>query len=143
MGELGLELEVAVPAVGLERSVGKCGADGAARLGVVGAVGEPALVEQLRDVLERLVDAVVGDPELELADPGRVDDERARRQLDQLAAGRRVASLAVLADLLGREQLLARERVDERRLADARRAEQHGRRAGLEERTSLPRGPRP
>ena len=43
---------------------------------VVGAVGEPALGEQVGDVLERLVDPVVGDPELELADAGRVDHER-------------------------------------------------------------------
>ena len=75
--------------------------------------------------------------------PGRVDDERTRRELDQLAAGGRVAALAVLADLLRREQLLARERVDERRLADARRAEQHGGRARLEERASPRRGPSP
>ena len=46
VGELGLELEVAVPAVGLERAVGERGPDGAAGLGVVGAVGEPALVEE-------------------------------------------------------------------------------------------------
>jgi len=68
MLELALELEVAVPAVGRERAVYERRLDGAAGLTIVSTVGELAVREQLGHVLERLVDAVVGDPELNLAD---------------------------------------------------------------------------
>ena len=61
--------------------------------------------------------------------PGRIDDERSARELDQLATRRRVSARAVVTDLPGLEELLARERVHEGRLPDTRRAEQHGRQA--------------
>ena len=86
--------------------------------------------EQRGHVVERLLEPLVGDPQLQLAHAGRVDHERAAGKLDELAACRRVPSLAVSAELLRREQLLAREGVDERRLADAGGAEQRSGDAG-------------
>ncbi len=63
--------------------------------------------------------------------PGRVDEQRAAGQREQLAVGRRVAAAGVVvADLGGGLALLAEERVDERGLADARRAEDDRRRPG-------------
>ena len=126
MGELGLELQVAVPALLRERPVRERRLDRAARLALVAAVGEAAVLEEGRHVVERLLERLVGDPELELAHSRRVDHERAARQLDELAADRRVPALAVAAELLRLEQLVARERVDERRLADPRGAEKRG-----------------
>ena len=56
--------------------------------------------------------------------PGRVDEERAAGQREQLAMGRRVAATRIgLADRAGRLAILAEQRVDERGLADARRPE--------------------
>ena len=64
--------------------------------------------------------------------PGVSMIERPARELDQLAADRRVTALAVIPDLLRRQELLSGERVDERRLADSRRAQEHGGQAGRE-----------
>ena len=96
------------------------------------AVGEAAPSEELGDVLERLLEPLVGDPQLDLAHPGRVDHEGAPGKLDELPARRRVAPLAVVADLARLEELLAEERVDERRLADSGGAEQSSRDARTE-----------
>ena len=129
--QLALQLRVALPALPRQRAVGERLADRAAGLLIVGAVGEAAAPRDLLDVAEGLLE--VGVPELQLAHPGRVEDDAAAGQQDQLAVGRRVpARLVVLAHLLRREQLLADERVDDRRLADAGRAEQHGRAVALE-----------
>ena len=97
----------------------------------MGAVREPAVREEARHVVERLVESVVCDPELQLADAWRIDDQRAAGEEDQLATRRRVSAGAVTADLLRREQLFAREGVDERRLAHAGRAEKNRGQTGL------------
>ena len=121
MLELALELQIAVPPLSGQRPVFERGLDGAAGLSVVGTVGELAMCEALRHVFESPVDTVVGNPELELADARGVDHESACRELYELATGRRVATFAVVANLLCREQLLACQGVDECRLADTRR----------------------
>ena len=125
MLELRLELEIALPPLDRQGAVVERGVNCTARLAIVCTIGELARGEQRRDVFECLVDAVVGDPELELADARSVDDQRPAGKLDQLAPGRRVPARPVVADLLRCEQLLAGEGIDERRLSDTRRAEQH------------------
>ena len=64
MGELRLELLVALPATRVERPVREGLLDGAAGLRVVRAVGEAASPEELGDVVEGLLQPFVGDPEL-------------------------------------------------------------------------------
>jgi len=121
---LPLELDVTLPSVRGERTVAQCRADGAARLGPVRAVGEPAAKRDLLDIAECLVEVRI--PELQLADARRVEHDSARRQYDELATrGRVAAAMVVLAHLPCLEQLLADEGIDERRLADARRADEH------------------
>ncbi len=81
------------------------------------------------DVVERRVDALVRAGDLERADAGRVDEQGAARQDEQLAVGRRVAAArVVVADRGGRLAFLAEQGVDQRGLADAGRAE-HDRRS--------------
>jgi hypothetical protein len=88
---------------------------------------------QLRDVLERGFEPVVGHRQVHLAHPRVVDQQPAAWEHDELAAGRRVAPRAVGAHVSRREELVACDPVDERRLADARRPEQGTRDAGPEE----------
>ena len=77
---------------GLERL-----AHGAVRLGRVRAVVEPALRRQLRDVREGAVE-VAALPHLELAEPRRVDEDRAARHDEELTVPRRVPASAVAAE---------------------------------------------
>ena len=90
-----------------------------ARLGLVRAVEEAALRRELLDVRERRFEPLVRDPELELAHPGRVDDEASSREKHELAVRGRVAAAAVGSKLSRLEQLLAGEAVHERRLPHA------------------------
>jgi hypothetical protein len=62
--------------------------------------------------------------QLQLAQAGRVEDQAAAGPDDQLAAGRRVPTLAVVADLLDRLHVPADQAVDQRRLAHTRGAQQ-------------------
>ena len=94
--------------------------DGAAGLGFVRAISETASARELGDILERLGDRGLLHPRLQLAHAGRVDEQRATRQLHQVPGGRRVAPFAVhLADLRGFQALLAQQSIDERRLPNA------------------------
>ena len=95
--QLALERPVALPAVARERAVGEGGPHGAARLGLVPAVGEPAVRGELGDVVERVVETVVADPEMHLAHAGVVDEEPAAGEEDELAPRRRVPPGAVRA----------------------------------------------
>ena len=70
--ELALQLDVALPAVGGERAVGERRRGSRSPAPDRGAVGEAAAPRDLLDVAERLVE--VGVPELQLADPRRVED---------------------------------------------------------------------
>ena len=107
-----------------QRAIGEGGPHGAARLGLVAAVGEPAPARELGDVGERGVHAVGRARDAERADPGGVDEQRAAGHPDELAVGGRVAAAGVvLADGAGPLPLGAQQGVDERGLADARRAE--------------------
>ena len=107
-----------------ERPVVERAADRAARLALVAAVAEAAGRGQRVDVVERRLDALVRAGDLERADAGRVDEQGAAGQHEQLAMGRRVAAArVVVADGGGRLALLAEQRVDQGGLADAGRAE--------------------
>src|SRR5436305_8227576 len=59
----------------------------AARLGVVPAVVETASVGERGDVVERLLDPVLGLPEPDLAHPRVVDQQPAGREGDEFTAG--------------------------------------------------------
>ncbi len=78
-GGLPLQLAVAEEAVGGQAPVGKRGPDGAARLPVVEAVGEPARGREVFDIGERRGQAVGGTGDAECPDSRRVD-QRARRR---------------------------------------------------------------
>src|SRR5262249_53706926 len=109
--ELALELAKAFPPLRGQRAVGDRGPDRAAGRAVVGAVREAALCLELDDVLERLLEALLGFPELELPHAGRVDDQPSLGQQHELTPGRRMAAATVVADLARVEELLAGERV--------------------------------
>ena len=99
VGELALQLRVALPASEVELAGRERRPNRAARLGAVRAVVEAAAEHELLDVGERLAEALRRIPELELPQAGRVDDEPAARQQDELPVRRRVPALAVvLAD---------------------------------------------
>ena len=60
------------------------------------AIREAAVARDLRDVVERVERCLLlGDPRLELAHPGRIDEEPGTGQLEKLALRRCVASTAV------------------------------------------------
>ena len=86
MGELGLELQVAVPALLRERPVRERGLDRTTWLALVAAVGEAAVGEEGGDVVEGLFERLVRDPELELAQLEKRLDKRA--QADERKRGR-------------------------------------------------------
>src|SRR6185503_9932787 len=104
----------------------------AARLLHVSAVVEAAAGGQLVHVGEGLVDALVGVPQLHLAQTRRVHEQRASRQLEELPRRGRVAAGAVLGELLRGLSLVAQQPVGQRRLADAGRPEQRDRPGGSE-----------
>src|SRR5918996_1652898 len=132
MPQLAQQLPVALEPFGGQPSVGDRGQDCAPGLPPVGAVAEPARRGQLGHVREGLVDAVARLPEAQLAHAGRVEDEAAARQRDQLPVRRRVPALAVLTDVCDVLPLAPQEPVDERRLPDTGRAEQRARAVALE-----------
>src|SRR5205814_5306621 len=137
--QLALELQPAGVSLPRQLARPQSRLHGAVRLRVVRAVVEAAGERELLDVRERLLDGSgAAVPELELAEPGSVDDDPAAGQEDELAVRRRVASFVVVhARFLDCHQLAAREAVDERRLADAARAEQDRGRARLQPRAPL------
>src|SRR5688572_1091776 len=104
MGELTLQLLVARPAAEVECPVLERRLHRATGLAAMGAVVEAAARRQLLNVRERLAEPVRRFPELELANPRRVEDESALRQEYELPVSRRVTALAVgLADLTHRQ----------------------------------------
>jgi hypothetical protein len=108
--------------------------DGATALGVVSAVAESAAGGDLGQVGEGVVEPDVGEPEVELAEAGRVDDEAALGKEDQFAGRGGVAALGIgFADGEGGLDPFAVDAVDEGRLADAGGAEDDGGRAGKQE----------
>src|SRR6266511_5571715 len=123
-GELALQLPVALQTLGRKRAGADRLAYGAPRLRLVAAVVEAAFGLELGDVVEGLGQPVRALPELELAEPRRVDHEPAVRQRQQLAVSGRVPAAAVLSDLLRLELLAPEQPVDQARLADARGSEQ-------------------
>src|SRR6266540_2694662 len=123
-GELALQLPVALQTLGRKRAGADRLAYGAPRLRLVAAVVEAAFGLELGDVVEGLGQSVRALPELELAEPRRVDHEPAIRQRQQLAVSGRVPAAAVLSDLLRLELLAPEQPVDQARLADARASEQ-------------------
>ena len=77
---LARNLRVALEPIGLERSTGDGGLDGAARFTIVPAVAEAAGRAECRHVRERLIERLVRVPQLQFAHAGRVDDDPAARQ---------------------------------------------------------------
>ena len=131
VGRLALQLAMAREPGRVQPAVVDRGLDGAAGFAVVTAVPEPAALRQVRDVRECVLEAVGRAGDAERPDAWGVDEQRACRQADELAMGRRVpAARVVLANGARALAVVAQERVDERRLADARRAEDDRRPAG-------------
>ena len=124
---LALQLGEAGGPLGRQAAGGHRRLDRAAGLLVVGAVAEAAQLGQRGDVGEGALEALVAAPEPQLAHARGVDDEAALRQHQQLAVGRGVPALAVVADLGDGQALVPEPAVDQRRLADPRGADQRGR----------------
>ena len=102
--------------------VGDRGLHRTARLVLVLAVAEAAVVHQLEHIGEGPLDAVTAAPQADGAHAGRVDQPAAARQADQLGGDRGVAAAAVaLAYGCGGLRTAADEGVDQRALADATR----------------------
>ena len=131
---------------GSSAPVGDRRTHGAARLLVVLAVAEAALLHQLEHVGERPLDALARQPQAHRPHAGRVDQPALAGQRQQLRRRRSCAGRA------GRRRapsvtactLLAEQGVDQRRLAGAARAEERQRAAAGGERPQRPRaGARP
>src|SRR5258708_24620653 len=80
--QLVLQLDVAPEASGVEAAIRQRGFDRASRLGVVRAIGEPALKGQQLDVLEDVAQTLLSLPPLRLARAGRGADQPALRTLN-------------------------------------------------------------
>ena len=114
-----------------EAAVRDRGPHGAAGLVGMAAVVEPAGRGDLRHVVERGLEPLLGPEHLEGADPGRVDQQRAAGQLEELPMRRRVPAARIrLAHGSRPLAVLAEQRVENRRLADARGTEDRGSGAG-------------
>src|SRR5207253_1822317 len=92
---LGGQLAVALPTLGADGALPYRGLHGAALLHGVRAIAETALSGKCRDLLERAIHTILAGPELQFAQPGRVDECAALRERQQLAARRGVAAAAV------------------------------------------------
>ena len=117
--------------------------DRAARLLLVLAVAEPAVVHQVEHVGERPLDAAAAAPQADRTHAGRVDQPAVAGQADQL--GRRggvAAALVAFAHHRRGLPLVTDQRVHERALADAARAEQRDRRVAGGVARAAPRRPR-
>src|SRR5262245_45940260 len=95
MGELCLQLAVILDALRGEPAVFDGLAYRAARLVLVPAVGEEALLGQLFDVGEARPEPIAGVPELDLAHARGVHEETTPGQPDELAMNRGVAAFAI------------------------------------------------
>src|SRR5262245_33997060 len=133
VAQLPLEFVVALEAILGERAVADGRQHGAAGLGGVGAVAEPATWGDRVDLGIHVAQGLAAAPELQLAHPRRVERQTSTGPPDQLAMGRRTPPLAVVADGLDALEVAAQKGVDEGRLAQARRAEQRNRTASREE----------
>src|SRR5690242_19770364 len=76
VGELALQSAIMLEARPIELAGFNRGADGAAGLAVVDAIGEAARLGERRDVGERRLDPIVAGPRLQLAHARRVDQQR-------------------------------------------------------------------
>ena len=76
-----LQLAVTGKAVRVQRRALQRRNDGAIRLGLVPAIGEPALECQLFDVEENFSERLSPSPQLDLTQAGCVDDEATARDL--------------------------------------------------------------
>jgi len=123
-GDLALEFEVAGEACSIEFARGDGGLDCAARLALVAAIAEAALLGERGDVGEAGVDSARVLDQAELAHTGCVDENPAAGQHDKLTACGRVAAAAILTQRFGALDLATQKAVDERGLADARRADE-------------------
>src|SRR2546423_7873761 len=92
---LPLELAPALQSLGRKRAVVEGGDHRAAGLTVVAAVAEPATSQQSVDLGEGPLHAIVGLPQKEAAEAGRVDEDASARRREQVAVGRGVATAAV------------------------------------------------
>ena len=127
------ELQVVLPALGIEPAVRQRRAHGATGLALMAAIAEAALLRERFDVGELAFGKVFLAGQLDLAHAGRIDQAATGRQHDQRAVRRRVAAAAVvLAHGVRRLARFAEQRIRQRRLADAGRADQHGGIAGPE-----------
>src|SRR5918996_57883 len=97
--QLPQQLAVALEPFRGEAAVLHGGEDRTPRLALVGAVGEPTPRGEVGDVRKSPVDAPVGIPEAELPHAGRVEDEAAAGEQDQLPVRGRVPALAVAAEV--------------------------------------------
>ncbi len=132
-GRLLGQLAPAGEAAGVELARLERRAHRAAGLALVAAIAEPAERGQLLNLGEGSSRFLFVGPELELTQPGSIDDERSLPESVQPAARRRVPSPLVLrSDLAGPRQGLSREGVQQSRLAGARGADQDGRPTGRE-----------
>src|SRR5262249_52309082 len=94
-------------------------ANGAPRLAHVRTVAEAAPSRQLDNVRERLLRAVLNVGELQLAHAGRVEEDPAAADRNQLAPRGGVPPASVAADVADRLQPAAGEPVDQCRLTDS------------------------
>src|SRR4029079_1043674 len=94
-GGLAPELAMAGQTLLGQPAIGQGDRHGAAWFALVATVAEPARCGDVDDIVERGIDALVGSEHLERPDTRRVDEQRAARQLEQLAMGRRVAAARV------------------------------------------------
>src|SRR5690349_7482011 len=103
--ELTLELAVALQPLRIEPPLRDCQVHRAIGLGAVLTVREAALRRERRHVLEDVVHLLGALEQLQLAQPGSVEDETAALEDDQLAVRGRVPPAPVLTNLLCDEQL--------------------------------------
>src|SRR5438045_4068551 len=111
--QLSFQLAVAGQPVRLQFALLDGPANRAAGLTLVTAVAKAAAGGEPGDVVEGLLQRAAVSPELELAQPGRVDQHPAVGQDRQLAVGSRMASLAVAPHGLGLEDGISHEPVDQ------------------------------
>ena len=120
IGLLASELQVALVAVGRQRPGLDGLLHGTAWLVVMLAVTEATSIRQAGNFCERFVEHLIAVPELQLAQPGRIDDETAGGTEDHMPVHARVAaSLVPIAHVAGLEYLLANQTIDDRLLPDA------------------------
>lgn len=121
---LALQLGIAGPSTSIQLAGGQRDGHRAAGLASVAAVGEPASRQKSLDVAEGLLQSLRAGPELDLAQPRRVNDGTASREQEQLTVTGRMAALASAMDVPGELLLGPQQAVEQRGLAGAGRSQQ-------------------